>query len=209
MSIVSHKTIHSMAMVGLEKTIDTNGWNLKTHWKTIGTNGSHVKNHWKTIDYNGTLTKTINHSIVVKFLPSFRSISIMSHSSLSSSPNSLTFSLSSLTRKTLRPRWSICEFHSLSVHPFVVSSVTFLQCQPYSHHCLCASNNYLKMPCCPGAVPMDPTAPPFPGYAWKNKVPAVHCDHDLVFDHDSHVQSYFCKQCHSGCRRNCWRYGRL
>ena len=33
MSMVSHKTIHSMAMVGLEKnigkTIDTNGWNLK------------------------------------------------------------------------------------------------------------------------------------------------------------------------------------
>ena len=77
MSMVSHKTIHSMAMVGLEKnigkTIDTNGWNLKNHWKTIGTNGSHVKNHWKTIDYNGTLTKTINHSIVVKILPSLRS----------------------------------------------------------------------------------------------------------------------------------------
>jgi len=25
------------------------------------------------------------------------------------------------------------------------------------------------MPCCPGATPSDPTAPPFPGYAWKNK----------------------------------------
>ena len=77
MSMVSHKTIHSVAMVGLEKTIgktiDTNGWNLKNHWKTIGTNGSHVKKQLKTIDYNGTLTKTINHSIVVKFLPSFRS----------------------------------------------------------------------------------------------------------------------------------------
>ena len=77
MSMVSHKTIHSMAMVGLEKTIgktiDTNGWNLKNHWKTIDTNGSHVKNHWKTIGYNGTLTKTINHSTMVKILPSFRS----------------------------------------------------------------------------------------------------------------------------------------
>ena len=91
MSMVSQKIIHSMAMVGLEKTIgktiDTNGWNLKNywktidangsheknHWKTIDTNGSHVKNQWKTIDYNGTLTKTLNHSIVVKFLPSFRS----------------------------------------------------------------------------------------------------------------------------------------
>ena len=29
------------------------------------------KNHWKIIDYNGTLTKTINHSIVVKILPFF------------------------------------------------------------------------------------------------------------------------------------------
>ena len=80
-SMVSHKTIHSMAMVRLEKTIgktiDTNGWNLKNHWKTIGTNGSHVKNHWKTIDYNGILRKTINHSIVVKFLPSFRSNGIL------------------------------------------------------------------------------------------------------------------------------------
>ena len=27
------------------------------------------------------------------------------------------------------------------------------------------------MPCCPGAAPPDPSAPPFPGYAWKNKVP--------------------------------------
>ena len=27
------------------------------------------------------------------------------------------------------------------------------------------------MPCCPGAAPSDPSAPPFPGYAWKNKVP--------------------------------------
>ena len=32
------------------------------------------KNHWKTINFNGTLTKTINHSIVVKILPSLRSI---------------------------------------------------------------------------------------------------------------------------------------
>ena len=91
--MVSHKTIHSMAMVGLEKntgkTIDTNGWNLKNHWETIDTNGSHEKKHWKTIDtngshvkkthwktidYNGTLTKTINHSIVVKNLPLLRSI---------------------------------------------------------------------------------------------------------------------------------------
>ena len=78
MSMVSHKTIHSMARVGLEKnigkTIDTNGWNLKNHWKTIETNGSHVKKTFeKPIDYNGTLTKTINHSIVVKILPSLRS----------------------------------------------------------------------------------------------------------------------------------------
>ena len=64
MSMVSHKTIHSMAMVGLEKnigkTIHTNGWDLKNHWKTIDTNGSNVKNHLKTIDYNGFfLAKTI------------------------------------------------------------------------------------------------------------------------------------------------------
>ena len=61
MSMVSHKTIHSMAMVGLEKnigkTIDTNGWNLKNHWKTIDANGSHEKNHWKTIDTNGSHVK--------------------------------------------------------------------------------------------------------------------------------------------------------
>ena len=70
------------------KTIDTNGWDRKNHWKTIDANDSHVKkplknhwhqwftckkNHWKTIDYDGTLAKTINHSIVVKILPSLRS----------------------------------------------------------------------------------------------------------------------------------------
>ena len=36
------------------------------------------KNHWKTIDWNGTLTKTINHSIVPKILPSLRSRHITS-----------------------------------------------------------------------------------------------------------------------------------
>ena len=34
-------------------------------------------------------------------------------------------------------------------------------------------DNDLQMPCCPGASPSDPTAPPFPGYAWKNKVPRL------------------------------------
>ena len=46
MTMVSHKTIHSMAMVQL------------------------YRNHWKTINYNGTLTKTIDHSIVLKIWPS-------------------------------------------------------------------------------------------------------------------------------------------
>ena len=46
MPMVSRKTIHSMAMVRL--------------WE----------NHWKPIDSNGTLTKTIEHSIVLKNWPS-------------------------------------------------------------------------------------------------------------------------------------------
>ena len=95
-------------MVGLEKnigkTIDTNGWNLKNHWKTIGTKGSHVKNHWETIDTNRSheekkplkshwhkwftcKKKTLKnhrpqwyHSILVKILPSLRSIITMAKS---------------------------------------------------------------------------------------------------------------------------------
>ena len=37
---------------------------------------NHDKISLKTIDYNGTLAKTIDHSIVVKILPSLRSITI-------------------------------------------------------------------------------------------------------------------------------------
>ena len=40
------------------------------------------------------------------------------------------------------------------------------------------------MPCCPGATPSDPTAPPFPGYAWKNKVPCKDYDGDDDDDDD-------------------------
>ena len=49
MTMVSRKTIHSMAMV------------------------QSYKNHWKTIDYNGTLTKTVDHSMVLKILLLLRS----------------------------------------------------------------------------------------------------------------------------------------
>ena len=81
MSMVSHKTIHSMAMVGLEKnigkTIDTNGWNLKNHWKTIDTNGSNVKKPFKNHRLQWFFfSKNHYHSIVVKILPSFRSKSL-------------------------------------------------------------------------------------------------------------------------------------
>ena len=78
MSMVSHKIIHSMAMVGLEKkTLEKPLIPMVEIWKTIekpSTPMVHMsKNHWKTIEYTGTLTKTINHSIVVKILPSLRS----------------------------------------------------------------------------------------------------------------------------------------
>ena len=59
----------------IEKTIDTNDSHvkkpLKNHWYQWFTC---KKNHWKTIDYNGTLAKNINHSIVVKILPSLSSM---------------------------------------------------------------------------------------------------------------------------------------
>ena len=144
---------------------------------------------------------------------------IISYSSVSSPLNSLTFSLSSLTRKTkvinLSVSQSLCsplcrqQCDLCSMSPWLSSllvCVRQLYSSPETKPPLSLhkpSNNDLQMPCCPGAVPMDPTAPPFPGYAWKNKVPVALCHRDFVYDHDNHVA------CHQivtwGLLGKCWQ----